>query len=209
MDRERENRTVLARILQMGGIGLIFGLAPHMQLAFGHQNHQHSVAPRTKGQQHTPPPEARDGAGRAILQIQRSYQAKIQPIFEKKCLQCHGGNPMLPWYYSLPGVRQLMDRDLQESKEHLDFSKGYPFISHASPTEDMDAIRESVEKGTMPPFLYRLAHPWHRLTQKEVRTVVDWTNESVPLIKRGGSSRYVSDVLSFHVSCRFLLGFVF
>src|SRR5258708_7302489 len=67
-----------------------------------------------------------------ISAINEHYVSDVKPIFEKKCADCHGSVTVYPGYYKIPLVKQLMDSDIVEGHEHLDFSKGFPFAGHAS-----------------------------------------------------------------------------
>ena len=93
-------------------------------------------------------------------------------------MDCHSSTTKYPWYHLIPGVRQLIDSDINEARHHLDFSNGYPFVSHASPMEDLDAIAKSIQDGTMPPFLYRASHSNSLLSEGEKNLVLDWVRQS-------------------------------
>jgi hypothetical protein len=67
----------------------------------------------------------------------------------------------------------MLDSDIREAKHHLDLSDGYPFKSHATPIEDLDAIAESVQKGTMPPLFYRIMHRSDAMTHEEKKAVLE------------------------------------
>ena len=101
----------------------------------------------------------------AIKQINLSYQKQVKPIFEKKCFDCHGTITDFPWYYNIPGIKQLMDHDIAEAKEHMDMTNDFPFGGHGSPVSDLNSLRESIVNGTMPILMYRLTHPDSKINQ--------------------------------------------
>lgn len=68
----------------------------------------------------------------------------------------------------------MMDGDIKEAKDHLDFSSDFPFVSHATPAEDLEAIQEEVAEDEMPPLRYRLMHPSSKLTSEEKEIVNHW-----------------------------------
>ncbi|MCC7442674.1 MAG: heme-binding domain-containing protein [Bdellovibrionales bacterium] len=156
-------------------VGLLALLSAASVMA--HQGHSHHPARPRQDQPAPQSPTQRTQA--ALEEIGRDYRAQVEPIFKTKCLQCHGGTPDLPWYYSIPGVKQIIDRDLNESKHHLDLAKGYPFVSHATPLEDLQAIRDTIRDDSMPPFLYLLTHRAHRLTEEEKRTTIGWAEGGI------------------------------
>lgn len=120
----------------------------------------------------------------AIQQISLAYQNLVQPIFERKCYNCHSNQTDYPWYYSIPGIKQLMDKDIEEAKEHLDMSNGFPFGGHGTPLEDLESLGSTVEKDTMPPFLYKLGHRESQLTKGDKTKIADWIKNSTELLQK-------------------------
>lgn len=116
-------------------------------------------------------------------QINKLYIKTVKPIFKKSCFDCHGNTTNYPWYYKVPGVKQLIDSDIKQSKKHLDFSKDFPFISHETPLKDLDAIGKSVNNNSMPPFRYLIMHGDKKLTKDEIKQVDKWIRESKELLK--------------------------
>ncbi|MBI2606292.1 MAG: heme-binding domain-containing protein [Deltaproteobacteria bacterium] len=109
-----------------------------------------------------------------LQEINKRYVEQIKPIFREKCGDCHSTRIRLPWYYPIPGVRQLIDRDHREAMKHLDISADFPFGGHGTPKEDLRAIQESIRKDSMPPFRYRVLHRNSKLTAEEEKAVMDW-----------------------------------
>lgn len=114
-----------------------------------------------------------------IFQVRQSYQKEIEPIFKLKCFDCHGDKTDYPWYYMLPGVKQIIEKDILEAKKHLDISKGFPFGGHGTPKQDLESIQKSTKKGSMPPFLYRISHENSALTENEKETVLILIDKSL------------------------------
>lgn len=146
--------------------------------SLAHQGHSHPSRGAAK--------ESKEVVPEKLIQ---SYRTRVEPIIQNKCLQCHGGTPIYPWYYKLPGIKQLIDKDIEESKHHLDLSKGYPFVSHASTLEDLLAIKESIGNKTMPPFIYLLGHGAHHLTEEERKIVIQWTDEGISILKESAGAK--------------------
>lgn len=120
-----------------------------------------------------------------LEQVAQSYQRQVAPIFKKSCLECHGGEPIYPWYYKLPGVKQLIDSDINEARRHLDISKGFPFKGHGSPREDLEAIRNSVQKNEMPPFRYWIMNWDAKLSDRDKQAIYKWVDQSLKLLGEG------------------------
>ncbi len=113
-----------------------------------------------------------------LREINEEYVKKIKPIFQRSCMNCHSSHTEYPWYYSLPGVKQLIDHDLREAKVHLDMSKDFPFVGHGSPQEDLASIKNSVEKNMMPPWRYQILHWSSKIELEEVKLIQDWVKSS-------------------------------
>ncbi len=104
----------------------------------------------------------------------QAYREAIEPILRQKCFDCHSTKTRYPWYYKLPGARQLIDYDTREAKEHLDMTDGFPFKGHHSTEEQLKSLRKVVEKNQMPLWRYRFLHPGSGLTNPERGLILDW-----------------------------------
>ena len=146
------------------------------QWSYAHQGHDHHALQEKRPEIQPDHPQVK------FKQINEPYIKRVKPIFLEKCMDCHGGQTRYPWYYRIPGIKQAIDSDIEEAKSHLDFSTDFPFKSHASIQEDLQAIQNSVLSGSMPPFSYRLMHPNSKLSDSEKKVVSDWVDESVKLL---------------------------
>jgi hypothetical protein len=115
--------------------------------------------------------------------INKNYLTSVKPLFQRACMDCHGSNTEFPWYYAIPGVKQLIDNDIKEAKKHLDFSVDFPFKSHETPRKDLDAIESSLKQETMPPIQYRLLHKKSELTKKDILKINEWIQNSKEILK--------------------------
>lgn len=116
--------------------------------------------------------------------INELYISDVKPIFEKKCFDCHGIQNHFPWYRNFPLAKQLIDRDIKESKVHIDMTHDFPFKSHSTPLEDLEAIQKSIDKNKMPPFRYRLLHLYSALTNSEKEKVFNWVKFGKKTLKQ-------------------------
>jgi hypothetical protein len=161
-----------------------------LPLAFAHQGHHHPEAvqsgnPHGSHDEHPNAGLTDNNRKQAAYQIiDRLYATKVLPIFQKKCVDCHGGEPKYPWYHRIPGIKQAIDSDIRESKEHIDLSGGFPFKSHATPEEDLDAFGDIAKEGSMPPFGYRLMHWDSKLTDGDKKAILEWVNQAQAELKK-------------------------
>lgn len=145
---------------------------------WGHGNEDHSKdTPKVK--KVSPDEELKQKYKKINVQYIRS----VKSIFKRSCFDCHGDKTNYPWYYKVPGVKQLIDHDVKEAKKHLDFSQNFPFVSHDTPLKDLDAIGKAVRNTTMPPFRYRIMHGDSKLTEGEIKEVEKWITESKEMLK--------------------------
>lgn len=143
-------------------------------LVFAHENHDHK-----KSGSHE-----KVDAPLTLAAINSVYLQNIKPIFQKKCFDCHGGTTKFPWYYKIPGAKQLIDDDIEEAKEHMDMSKDFPFQGHGKPVEDLKEIAKVMRKNEMPPWRYWIIHWETRLTEEERRLILEWTDEGLELLQK-------------------------
>jgi hypothetical protein len=146
-------------------------------IAFAHEGHHHGAH-----SQEAKKDDSKAELKLAFEQIQADYISHVQSIFDTKCAACHSSAVMSPWYSSIPGVHQIVEHDRSEAKEHLEISKGFPFAGHGEPIEDLDAIKDAANKGTMPTWLYSLMHPSAKLTVDEKAKIIAWVDKSKALL---------------------------
>lgn len=119
-----------------------------------------------------------------LLEINNQYKKNIKSIFEQKCLSCHGQRPDLPWYYSVPGAKHLIDYDMKEAKKHMDMTNDFPFAGHGSPLGDLKSIHKAITNDTMPPLRYKIMHWNSALTDDEVEQIKLWIKNAEVLLER-------------------------
>lgn len=113
--------------------------------------------------------------------VNELYLIDIKPIFEMKCLPCHGATSEsnLPWYYPIPGAKQLIDEDIAEAQKHVDMSNDFPFGGHGDAAADLNAIKKSIDEGDMPPFRYRLMHWGSAINSNDKEKIFRWIEQSL------------------------------
>lgn len=116
--------------------------------------------------------------------INKLYVENVKPIFQQKCFDCHSQQTRYPWYHKIPGIKQLIESDIKEGLQHIDFEPDFPFKSHATPSEDLDEILEVIEKNDMPPVSYRIMHPSSKLTEPEKSVIKRWVQTSKEVIAK-------------------------
>lgn len=68
----------------------------------------------------------------------------------KVCFDCHSNETVWPWYSYIAPIKFIVVKDVNEGREHLNFSTGN--------LDDADECAEEVEKGKMPMQIYTIIH---------------------------------------------------
>ena len=108
-----------------------------------------------------------------------SAPPEIQAVFERSCYDCHSNETRWPWYSRVAPASFLIAHDVEEGREHLNFSEwaGYPADDQRHLLEE---IAEEVKEGEMPRWFYLPLHPSARLSSDEVGAVVQWASRGLP-----------------------------
>lgn len=116
-------------------------------------------------------------------EITADYNLMIAPLFQRACADCHSGDTVYPWYATIPGIKQMIEQDIEEARKHIEISNGYPFQSHATSVEDLQAVENVIKEGSMPPLRYRLMHQSARLAEPEKQRIIEWAKRSRELLR--------------------------
>ncbi len=117
--------------------------------------------------------------------IQQDF-VKLDPIWKKACYDCHSDKTDYPWYYKLPFVKGMIDKDIEEARAELDMSKGFPFVSQRKPVDDLRKLAAEVEEGAMPPGKYTIIHWSASLSQEEKDSVAAFVDNSLKMLASHG-----------------------
>lgn len=91
---------------------------------------------------------------------------ETRELAQRACFDCHSNESSWPWYSNIAPVSWLVQRDVDEGREALNFSEW------GSRRYEVEEIFEVIEEGEMPPLVYMLQHPEARLTAAEKNDLV-------------------------------------
>jgi hypothetical protein len=114
----------------------------------------------------------------ALVHVNENYQRSVRPIFAQKCFDCHSHLGTRPWYASIPGPKQLIDKDIREATADMDMSQDFPFLGKGTPLDYLDVLEDAVKDGSMPPWRYRILHWDSKLTDLERTRILEWIESS-------------------------------
>ena len=120
------------------------------------------------------------------LEDQASVPAEVADILRRACYDCHSNETRWPWYARLAPVSWAVISDVNDGREHLNFSSWGAYHR----LERADLLDEScglARRGEMPVRPYTLLHREARLTAEAVEALCAWTRAEVSRLV-GGSA---------------------
>ena len=84
----------------------------------------------------------------------------------RACFDCHSNETVWPWYSNVAPVSWLVQRDVDQGREELNYSEW-------NDPQEGEESAETVLEGSMPPSSYLLTHSDARLTEADLAALVD------------------------------------
>jgi len=97
----------------------------------------------------------------------------VMNILQISCYDCHSNNTNYPWYSHVQPMRFLMDRDIREGKEELNFSE-FGSYSQRKQKNKLDRISKQVKADKMPLPSYLLLHSNAKLSADDKQEIINW-----------------------------------
>lgn len=98
------------------------------------------------------------------------------------CLDCHSNVTSWPWYTKIAPVSWLTQRDVEEGRNRLNFSR-WDQPQQAT----LRDVLKAINKGDMPPLQYKLLHGSARLSEAEKRELATGLSRTWDRDPPGGS----------------------
>ena len=102
---------------------------------------------------------------------------QVREILRRACYDCHSNETVWPWYSRVAPGAWLMAWDVNEGRDHLNFST-WNRLSDADRQYAFEEIRDEVESDGMPLPIYLPLHPDARLSEQDHATLDAWVRES-------------------------------
>jgi len=109
------------------------------------------------GHQHTNPP---------VLAEPAWDSPQTRDLAVRACFDCHSNDTVWPWYSNVAPISWLVQRDVQEGRQSLNFSEW------GQRRQESDDISRLIENGEMPPTQFLILHPGSRLTETEKQQLI-------------------------------------
>ena len=103
--------------------------------------------------------------------------AEVRAILRRACYDCHSNEVRWPWYGRVAPVSWLLERDVREGREEVNFSvfERYP---EKRQRRKWTEIPEQIQKDEMPPWFYVAVHGDARLSESDRAALVQWAREA-------------------------------
>ena len=96
--------------------------------------------------------------------------AEVASLVNRACRDCHSNETVWPWYSKVAPVSWLVAKDVQEGRNHLNFSE-WGRLGPEMARSRLREVCEQVRGNEMPLWYYVPLHPTARLSQTEVTTL--------------------------------------
>ena len=101
----------------------------------------------------------------------------VREVLERSCYDCHSNQSHWPWYGYVAPFSWLVAYDIEEARDHINFSAWDDYDED----ERIDIIQdawEEVEEGEMPPFFYLPLHPDAVLDEGDRALLEAWADST-------------------------------
>lgn len=97
----------------------------------------------------------------------------VKNIFKKACYDCHSNETKWPWYSSVAPVSWLVEKDVREGRNHLNFSE-FESMTSDKRAEYKKEIWEEIRDEKMPLTIYTYIHPNSKLDLAQKNIIKQW-----------------------------------
>lgn len=119
--------------------------------------------------------------------VQRDFLAAASPppgvaaSIRAACYDCHSHETTWPFYARIAPVSWLIASDVNEGRQHLNFSE-WPDEPLAA-AKQLDRVNEVIDYKEMPPKKYTLLHADAGFTDARRKEILDWTGAAADQLR--------------------------
>jgi mono/diheme cytochrome c family protein len=114
-------------------------------------------------------PYGRNHTNPAVINEPNWDSPQTRELAQRACYDCHSNETVWPWYSNVAPVSWLVQHDVEEGREYLNFSTWGSGGEGREPEEAIEVLSE----GRMPPSNYLPTHPEAHLTQAEKQALIN------------------------------------
>jgi len=98
---------------------------------------------------------------------------EVEQILKTSCYDCHSNNTVYPWYNNIAPVSWWLDHHVKEGKKELNFDEWANYTDKRK-NHKLKEIKEQTEEKEMPLKSYLWIHNDAKLSDSQIKTLVDW-----------------------------------
>jgi len=117
-----------------------------------------------------------------IFKVEQASE-DVQDLIATSCYDCHSNNTVYPWYNEIAPVSWWLDNHINEGKEELNFD-AWGTYSLKRKNKKLKEIKKQLEEREMPLESYLWIHKDAKLTQDQIKTIIDWARTLNPDIDK-------------------------
>ena len=110
-------------------------------------------------------PYGRDHSNPPVRQEPAWDSPATRALAVDACFDCHSNETSWPWYSNIAPMSWLVQRDVDNGREALNFSEW-------DQEQEGEDAAEAVQEGSMPPDYYGWLHPKARLSSEERQALI-------------------------------------
>ena len=125
-------------------------------------------------------PYGRDHSNPPVVTETNWDSPQTRELFYRACADCHSNETKWPWYSNVAPVSWLVQRDVEEGREHFNISDLSAVEDHHEGEGDGNdhgghhhSPADAVEEGQMPLPIYLPLHPEAQLTAEEKQLLIE------------------------------------
>jgi hypothetical protein len=100
----------------------------------------------------------------------------VKYVLIETCFDCHSNHTRYPWYNKITPVNFWLAEHIADGKKHFNISKWEDY-STKKKDHKFEELIEMVEDKEMPLESYTYTHSEAKLTDEQIKSVVDWAKE--------------------------------
>jgi len=112
-------------------------------------------------------PYGRAHANPPVVQEPQWDSPETRELMQRACFDCHSNETVWPWYSNIAPVSWLVQRDVDEGRQKLNFSEW------GRGEQETDDILEVVKEGEMPLPIFLITHPEARFNDLEKQALIE------------------------------------
>lgn len=98
---------------------------------------------------------------------------EVRAVLRRSCYDCHSNESRWPWYAHVAPISWLVVHDVNEAREHMNFSTWNAYDAKKR-RKKLEEVWEEVEEGEMPLWVYLPLHPEARLSDEDESLLRAW-----------------------------------